>query len=87
MAGISEDDEDDPLSILMDALFGTSDDSDETSSTEPSDPIATLFQSFDQDGDGLLSEDETVAGFQSLRTATMDYLISLQDAGSSSPPT
>lgn len=79
-SALEEEDESEIAQILAEYLEArNAEDADEDTKTSAVDEaIEKLTDVFDQDEDGTVSQDEAFAGLNSLRKATMDYLISLQ---------
>jgi Ca2+-binding EF-hand superfamily protein len=85
----SDDDDDSTtvssiLSKLIDSLQSSDSTTDttetETSSTDTTDEQQKIFNFFDQDGDGTVSDDKLNTGVTALKTAMSNYLISLQES-------
>jgi len=88
-----DDDEDETtissiLSKLIESLTST-DSTDETEDTDSTTETAStstetdeekIFNFFDKDGDGTVSEDELNTGVSALKTAMSNYLLSLQES-------
>lgn len=79
-ASLDDDDEDLISQILSDYLDAANADdaTDETKTSALDEAVEKLTDVFDQDDDGSVSQNEAFAGLNSLRNATMNYLISLQ---------
>lgn len=83
-----DDDEDDTtisgiLSKLIDTLTSATSTEDTTETTATASTSTTdeekIFNFFDQDGDGTVSEDELNTGVSAIKTAMASYLLSLQE--------
>lgn len=64
--------------VSLDELLAAQSDEESNSLNQA---LEDLFNAFDQDEDGQLTKQEADAGFNALRKATLDYLISLQGEG------